>query len=213
MLGAALKRLDRELKQRRPAQTPAVVATAAPVEAAAAAAVPGRSHVESLMRMRREALDQRKRDDEGKTTASNVGVEAYRSAQEALRAQKFTRAHEFMQKALAADPNNAIYLMYQKWAAFRSNLLDEEGVSKLRAELREKVSDDLHRAFAYYALGHIALADKKDEAAERFFARAVELDKENKDAERHMRILELRRKNVDQDRQKKIFGIEVGKRS
>src|SRR5262249_41586612 len=103
-----------------------------------------------------------------------------------------------------------VLAMYTMWASFRASTLREEGVQKLRAMLRERVSDDEHKAFAYYALGHIALADKKDDAAEKFFRKAVEFDKHNKDAERHLRIIELRRKTAEGEKNNnKLFGIEI----
>jgi Tfp pilus assembly protein PilF len=115
-----------------------------------------------------------------------------------------------MRKACEAQPENAVYAMYCMWAALRSNNLPEDGVAKLRATLRDRVSDDQYKKFAYYALGHLSLYEKKEEAAEKFFRRAVELDKNNKDAERHLRIIELRRKTASEQRNNKIFGIEIG---
>ena len=78
----------------------------------------------------------------------------------------------------------------------RANKLKQDDITKLRLLLRERVSDDQHKAFAYYALGHMSLAEKKDEAAEKFFMKAIELDKNNKDAERHLRIIAVRRKTA-----------------
>jgi cytochrome c-type biogenesis protein CcmH/NrfG len=116
-----------------------------------------------------------------------------------------------MRKACEAEPDNEIYGMHCMYAALRANALRPEDVNKLRLALRDKVSDDAHKAFAYYALGHVALVEKKDEAAERFFQKAVELDKNNKDAERHLRIIAVRRKTAaEQERSNKIFGIEIG---
>ena len=47
--------------------------------------------------------------------------------------------------------------------------------------------------------------------AEKFSRKAVECDKNNKDAERHLRIIDLRRKTAaTEQRSNKIFGIEIG---
>jgi hypothetical protein len=209
-IGATLKRLDSELKHLRAAQstpvTPAPTGTTAPASS-------GRANLDQLMRMRQAALEQRKSGAQEQQARSTGAVELFRSAKEALQQQKFDRAHDLMAKVCAAAPDNATYALYHQWAAFRANRTSEDEVNKLRASLREKVSDDELKGFAYYALGHIALADKKEEAAERCFSKAIELDKENKDAVRHLRILELRRKAEADKGSNKFFGIEVGKKN
>jgi hypothetical protein len=204
-LSATLKQLDRELKQLR---TSAAVAA----EPAASASMPTQSagHIDQLVRMRQATIAQQKQMPQGQVVAARNAAELFRSAQEALREQQFGRAQEIMRKACEAEPKNEIYSMYCMWAELRSNVLREEGLTKLRQILREKISDDQHKGFAYYALGHIALYEKKEEAAEKFFRKAVELDKHNKDAERHLRVLELRRKTAaGQEKSGKIFGIDI----
>ena len=139
-------------------------------------------------------------------------LDLFRAAQDALQKQKFDRAHQLMARVCADAPDNATYRLYHQWAAFRANRLSVEELNKLRTSLREKISDEKLKAFAYYALGHIALVEKKDDVAERYFSKAIELDKENTDAVRHLRILELRRKAAENDKGNKFFGIEVGGR-
>jgi hypothetical protein len=211
-IGATLERLGRELKQLKAAGGQVAGAPAAETDTGPVAK-PARANLEQLMRMRKSALNQAKQQADSQGSSAKTALDSFRAAQDALRGQQFARAHELMGKASAAEPNNPVYAMHCKWAAFRAKALAEEGVAELRALLRERISDDQHKAFAYYALGHIALEDKKEEAAERFFSKAIELDGENKDAQRHLRILELRRKAGAQDRGNKLFGIELGKRA
>jgi hypothetical protein len=203
-LGAALKRLDQELKhlKQQPLSHPSA-ATSSPPET--------KAHVEQLRRMRQGAAAAQPQKPQANATRA---ADLFRSAQDALREQQFGRAHEIMRRTCEAEPNNELYSIYCMWASFRANTLHEDGVGKLRQALREKISDDQLKPFAYYALGHIALFDKKDEAAEKCFRKAVELDKHNKDAERHLRIIELRRKTAaDHDKGNKIFGIEIKPRN
>jgi hypothetical protein len=203
-LSATLKQLDRELKHLRTSPATSVEpATASPP-------TQGAGHIEQLVRMRQANISQQKQKPPGEPVAVRSPADLFRSAHEAMREQQFGRAYEIMRKACEAEPNNEVYSMYSMWAEFRSNALSEEGVAKLRLILREKVSDDQHKGFAYYALGHISLFEKKEEAAEKFFRKAVELNKHNKDAERHLRVLELRRKTAaGQEKSSKIFGIEI----
>jgi hypothetical protein len=209
-LSAALQRLDRELKDLRGPAAAAPGAGApvhAPAQEPAAPAGAAKAHVEQLLRMRAQQIAQKK--SEGETT--NVS-DVYRQGQEALRDNQFARAHELLRRACELAPTDQVWQLQMQWAALRAGVLDEEGIAKLRAILRELVSDNDQKKFAYYALGHVALVEKKDDAAEKFFRKAVELDKNNKDAERHLRIIELRRKSASEDRGNKIFGIEIGKK-
>jgi tetratricopeptide (TPR) repeat protein len=206
-LSTALQRLDRELKQvrGRPATPQPGQAAAAP--AAASEGGHGRAHLEQLLRMRASAMAQKQAPGQTELTAADD----FRYGQEALRDQQFGRAHEHLRKACDSEPNNEVYAMFSMWAAFRANLMQGDDVNKLRTALRARVSDDEHKAFAYYALGHLSLADKRDDLAEKFFRKAIELNRQNKDAERHLRIIELRRKTAaSEQRAGKIFGIEIG---
>jgi hypothetical protein len=184
-------------------------AATAPLDAAAS-----RAHVEQLLRMRYgkrgdSAAQQpaAKQAEQGKSAA-----DLFRQAQDLMRDNQWPRAHEAMRKVCEIESSNEQYLMYQRWAALRANVLDEDGMSKFRLSLRDKLSDDVLGKFAYYALGHLALVEKKDDAAEKLFRKALELDKHNKDAERHLRIIELRRKSAQTQANNKIFGIELGKK-
>ena len=223
-LGAALKRLGKELQERR-AHTqqlegePAQHAAAAPAASTSggsgvqpAAVVPGAepNAVRELIRRRRAMVSQQARAAEKKPQGASP-AELMRSAQDALREQQFGRAQELFAKASEADPGNGVLKMLRLWAAFRANALQEGELVTLRNAVRDKLNDDAHKPFAYYAMGHISLADKKDEHAEKFFRKAMELDKTNKDAERHLRLLEIRRKTAATEAQgQKIFGIEIG---
>jgi tetratricopeptide (TPR) repeat protein len=204
-LSAALQRLDRGLKELRAPGSPAAPAPTPAVAEPAAAAAP-HAHVEQLLRMRAQNMAQKKTE----TETTNATTDLYRQGQKALRDNEFARAHDLLKRAFELSPNDEGYRLQMQWAALRAGVLDEEGLSKLRATLREQVSDEQHKKFAYYALGHLALFEKKDEAAEKFFRKAIELDRNNKDAERHLRIIELRRKSAAEAGGNKIFGIEIG---
>jgi hypothetical protein len=235
-LGAALKRLGKELEERRaytqqpvpesepPTGSPArPVAPSAPAASAAApaaaAAAPGASAadqqaVRELIRRRRAAVSQQTRTAGEKKPQTVSAAELMRSAQDALRDQQFGRAQELLARACEAEPANDVYKMYRLWAAFRANAIQEADMIAFKGLVREKLNDDLHKGFAYYALGHIMLADKKDDNAEKFFRKAMEIDKTNKDAERHVRLLQLRNKSAATDTaNNKIFGIDIGKKS
>lgn len=231
-LGAALKRLGKELEGRRqntqqlvPEQEATTGSAARPNPAAAqAGATPGAAAsgapatstaeanaVRELIRRRRAMVSQQTRAaTDNKKPQPASPAELMRSAQDAMRDQQFGRAQELLARACEAEPTNDVYKMFRLWAAFRANAIQEGDLNALKTVVREKLNDDLHKGFAYYAMGHIMLADKKDDNAEKFFRKAMELDKNNKDAERHVRLLELRKKSAATDANNKIFGIDIG---
>jgi tetratricopeptide (TPR) repeat protein len=213
-LGLTLQRLGRELQQLKQA-VPAPAPTAAP-DVSSAASTPqsqAKTHLEQLRRMRAASMVKRPATPQNVAPAPTDAASQFRAAQEALREQQFPRAYELMKKLCEAAPADERYALYREWAGFRAGALDDDGISKLRLRLREKVSDDQLKGFAYYALGHIAIHEKKDDAAaEKYFRKAVELDKNNKDAQRHLRIIELRQKTAAEEKSSKIFGIDLKKR-
>lgn len=223
-LGAALKRLGKELEGRRAqtqqlepdavsspaARTGGSVAQPLPTAPATSSAAAEPNAVRELIRRRRAMMSQQTRTAGDKPQTASP-ADLMRSAQDALREQQFGRAQELLTKACEAEPDNDIYKMYRLWAGFRANALQEGDIIALRTVVRDKLNDDLHKPFAYYAMGHIMLAEKKEEGADKFFRKAMELDKNNKDAERHVRLLELRKKSAASDAAtNKIFGIEIG---
>ncbi len=225
-LGAALKRLGKELEDRRaqtqqvePAASPSPTPT--PVAPASSSGQPepitgsiDRAALRELIR-RKRAMTSQQESAAGETRAKQQkGPDLVRSAQDAMREQQFGRAQELFAKACEAEPDNETFKMYRLWAAFRAGAIEDADLTALKTILRDKLNDDQQKAFAYYAMGHIVLADKKEDAAEKFFKKAIELDKNNRDAQRHLRLIELRRKSASSDAANtKIFGIEIGKKS
>jgi tetratricopeptide (TPR) repeat protein len=140
-----------------------------------------------------------------------------RHAQESLRDGQYARAEEQLRALVEQAPNDDVLRTYHMWAQFRaSQALDPAQLSKLRDLAKRMVSDSEHAGFACYVLAHIYLADKKDEQAEKYFRKAHQLDKTNKDAERHIVILERRKQNAndaDGGSQRKFLGISLGKKT
>jgi hypothetical protein len=63
-------------------------------------------------------------------------------------------------------------------------------------------------------LGHLYLHAKKDDLAEKYFRRAHAADRSNRDAERHVLILERRKQvaaEAEANANRKIFGITINK--
>jgi tetratricopeptide (TPR) repeat protein len=140
-----------------------------------------------------------------------------RHAQESLRDGQYARAEEQLRALVEQAPNDDVLRTYHMWAQFRaSQALDPQQLTKLRDLAKHLISDEEHAGFACYVLAHIYLADKKDDQAEKYFRKAHSLDKGNKDAERHIVILERRKQHAneaDTGSQRKFLGISLGKKT
>jgi Tfp pilus assembly protein PilF len=112
-----------------------------------------------------------------------------------LRQQFVKKARNEFKKACEMDPKQPAYRMYLLWSEHRAANTDFNHAS--RRELKELAKSHLcmenHSAFAHYILGHLAMSDREERAAEKFFKKAVDQDPKNQDAQRHYRILLNRR--------------------
>ncbi|HKP60357.1 MAG TPA: hypothetical protein VJV78_26710, partial [Polyangiales bacterium] len=138
-----------------------------------------------------------------------------RHAQDLLRDGQYSRAEEVLRALVEQTPKDDTVRAYHMWSQLRaSHNLDPAQLATLRDLAKKMVSDQEQAGFGCYVLAHLYLADKKDEQAEKYFRKAHQLDKNNKDAERHVVILERRKQQGaegDPAGQRKIFGISFNK--
>ena len=203
----------------REPELPRAVPGAAPAQAKTAheppAAAPdpsvraeyAKAHLNELMKRRRQALQQPagapKRDP----------MRQLRQAQELLRDQHYPKAEELLRELIEQEPANDMFRTYYLWAKHRAQPDADDGQLQALLDLAKKLtSDPAHGPFACYVLGHVYLALKKDELAEKYFRRAHTADKSNKDAERHLLIMERRKQQAAEAEaagNRKIFGITI----
>lgn len=141
-------------------------------------------------------------------------VRELRLAQESLREGQYARAEEQLRVLAEQSPGDDIILAYHLWAQLRAaQQLELAELTKLRDLAKRMLADPAHASFACYILAHLYLAEKKDDQAEKYFRKAHLLDKTNKDAERHIVILERRKQHAndgDSGNQRRLFGISLG---
>ncbi|HET6334084.1 MAG TPA: hypothetical protein VFG30_12770 [Polyangiales bacterium] len=144
-------------------------------------------------------------------------VRELRSAQEALRDGQYARAEEILRALVEQSPADDTVRAYHLWAQLRAlQPLDAAQLAMLKDLAKRLIADAPHAGFACYVLANLYLSDKKDDQAEKYFRKAHALDKTNKDAERHIVILERRKQNAnetDSGGQRKFLGITIGKKS
>ncbi|HKU44023.1 MAG TPA: hypothetical protein VJR89_37940 [Polyangiales bacterium] len=196
--------------------TPAARAPAPSVVQPAAADTPEyqKQHLKELMKRRLAASGGGPAEAPG--GARKDPTRELRHAQELLRDVQYARAEEVLRALVEQTPNDDTVRAYHLWAQLRaSHNLDAGQLTTLRDLAKKMVSDEDTAGFGCYVLGHLYLADKKDEQAEKYFRKAHQLDKTNKDAERHVVILERRKQQGaegDAGGQRKIFGITFPKK-
>jgi tetratricopeptide (TPR) repeat protein len=145
--------------------------------------------------------------------APSASKRTLRQAQELLRDQHYARAEEIMRELVEQDPTSEVFRAYYLWSKFRALPESGEAQSGELIDLAKKLMQTPeHVGFACYVLGHLYLAAKKDDLAEKYFRRAHTAEKGNKDAERHLLILERRKQlaaDADSAANRKIFGISI----
>lgn len=136
-----------------------------------------------------------------------------RQARDLLREQQNARAEELLRGLIQQDPQNDVLRTYHLFSCLRAHPeLDDSHVSELIDLAKKLIQDPEHSAFATYMLGHLYLHAKKDELAEKYFRRAHAADRNNRDAERHVLILERRKQvaaEAEANANRKIFGITI----
>ncbi len=107
----------------------------------------------------------------------------------------WAKAFAELDKAAKLYPEAIEYELHAAWAEFRT-LDDPEEISDQKEKLGElalrAVRQDRNMAFSHYVYAQLYLMADNEKAAHRSFLIAFKLDRENKDAERHYRVLDRR---------------------
>jgi tetratricopeptide (TPR) repeat protein len=204
---AARRRYTPPAQRAAPAQAKAAAA-ATPAADPTVRAEYAKAHLNELMQRRRQALHQ-----PAAASSKPDPRRVLRQAQELLRDQHYARAEELLRELLEQEAADELIRTYYLWAKYRVQPeLDGSHMNALLELAKKLLPDPEHGGFASYVLGHLYMADKKDELAEKYFRRAHSANKNNKDAERHLLILERRKQlaaEAESTGNRKIFGITI----
>lgn len=115
-----------------------------------------------------------------------------------LHGGNFPRAVEQLKRAVELVPGAKEYALHAQWAEYAADAtLDEAQRKKALVELGTAAGAALGElpdlGFAHYVLGQVRLFVGNEDQAKKFFRRARQLDPALVDAERQLRILELRK--------------------
>jgi tetratricopeptide (TPR) repeat protein len=169
-----------------------------------------KAHLNELIQRRRQT---RQASSELYPGAKRDTARELRQAQDMLRDQHYARAEDILRGLTEFEPSNELFRTLRLWAKFRAQPeLDDAQTGELVDLAKKLIQTPEHGPFACYMLGHLYMAGKKDELAEKYFRRAHTADKTNKDAERHLLILERRKQQAaeaESASNRKIFGIAI----
>jgi len=123
---------------------------------------------------------------------------AFHNGKQRLDLGDFTAAVEFFRRAAELAPEEERYHFYEGWAELQT-LPEGKERETLKAELARQVKATLRsdqpkeEAFAHYVLGRLRIMDGDEERGVVSLRRALRLDPSLLDAERHLRVLAIRR--------------------
>ena len=126
-----------------------------------------------------------------------------------FRESRYKRAFEFIESAYTSTPENNLYKTYYAYLLF---MLDHGEKSRAETMLKDviKTNDRIALPDAYLFLGHVtksAGSERDKQRAHQYFQRALELNPTNHEAEREIRLYEMRQK---QDSSGSIAQADVG---
>jgi tetratricopeptide (TPR) repeat protein len=124
----------------------------------------------------------------------------FQSGRKHLREGRWQKALADLDKAAKRYPEAIEYKLHAAWAEFRM-LDDPERMEELKEELADlalrAVRQDKTISFAHYVHAQLFLMAGDEKAARRSFGVAWKLDRSDRDAERHYRVLDRRLRGDD----------------
>jgi DNA-binding response OmpR family regulator len=123
-----------------------------------------------------------------------------------FRKRDYAAAHEHFQKAVELNPDEGDFQAYVGWTYFLSRREAEDARKVAEERLERGTQLAPNSASAHYLMGLFRKACEDPQAAERMFRKVVELAPGHVEAERELRLLNLR-KDRSGDKLRGIFGI------
>jgi len=123
----------------------------------------------------------------------------------ALRGKQYSQAVSHFQRAVKAYPDEGEYHSYLGWSLYMEDpdapARLEEAIETVRAG--RKLAPDRQKPYLF--LGRLYLADGRDRVAEKMFTRAVQLDPDDVEALRELRLMHMRREKKSKGLVKRVF--------
>jgi CheY-like chemotaxis protein len=118
---------------------------------------------------------------------------AFQKGEALLRARRFEEAHAQFAEAVETYPEEGEYLAYQGWAFYLVSPDEHGRISKAVKMVQQgrKLAPDREKPYLF--LGRLFKAADRPDTAERMFTRAIQLDPDQVEALRELRLMNMRR--------------------
>jgi len=146
-------------------------------------------------------------DRSGKPQKSGTNLETLLQAETAFqkgmvlfRTRKYEEAEQLFAQALDMSPNEAEYLLYQAWSAYKSSDRSALSTEVARACLMRAAGLNPKLSQTHLYLGYICKDEGKEEEARRRFERAIQANPNCTEALRELRLMAMRGEKSDKEK-------------
>ena len=149
-------------------------------------------------------LNDRQGEKNSSTTSLDNILQAETAFQKGIiffRVKKYDQAQKAFAEALEICPNEAEYLMYQTWSAYKFNPKTTD-IIKTRTNLLRAIELNPTLSLAHLFLGYLCKDKGNDKEALRHFEKAIQVDPNCTEALREIRLMSMRKEKE----KKGLFG-------
>lgn len=130
---------------------------------------------------------------------------AFQKGMVLFRSKKYDEAQKTFSEALDLSPNEAEYLMYHAWSAYKADSKSAEVIIKTRKNLIRATELSPKLSLAHLYLGYLAKDEGNEKEAQRRFERAILCDPNCTEALRELRLMSMRKEKTQKEK-KSLFG-------
>lgn len=149
-----------------------------------------------------------KGDSKKSTTSLETILEAETAFQKGMvlfRVKKYEEAQKAFAEALELNPNEAEYLLYHSWTAYKADPKATQVILHTRKNLMRAAELNPRLSLAHLYLGYIAKDEGNETEAQRRFERAIQCNPNCTEALRELRLMSMRKEKADKEK-KGLFG-------
>jgi curved DNA-binding protein CbpA len=140
-----------------------------------------------------DAVKRREAENEAKALKILEAEDLFNQGEMALRRGNFAQAQELFKKAIEGNPDEAEHHAYFAWAQWQASPNKDATLAQAKQVLAKSLEINPQCAPAYYFLGHVYNHAQDYGRSIAQFQRALELRPGWTEAERELRVLEMRR--------------------